>query len=302
MKPHRLSITGLALALLSCSGGGQATQGTGKLSIKLTDAPGDLTAAMVTISEIDLVGANGPIVLSTTKVTTDLLKLANDTVDLVTDAVVPAGTYTELRFVITGGYVEVQQAGGGSIIYASSPSYEGLPEGAQVGGTLRMPSYAHSGLKVDLPAGGVTVGTESKVVLVDFDVAQSFGHVAGSSGAWVMHPVVKATELELSGNVVATLKLAEGVTLPGTTTLADFSAVLTSSSGSAKTLPLQDAGGGTFSAAFRFLLPGAYTLDFTGPAGLTFTVTPATPAAVTVGSGQQTELDFTLTSATAKAP
>ena len=55
------------------------------------------------------------------------------------DAVVPPGTYTQLRFVITGGYIDV-----GGVIYASSPDYEGLPE-ATVGGKLQMPSYAPPG-------------------------------------------------------------------------------------------------------------------------------------------------------------
>lgn len=291
MRSTRHPIAVLAPMLLLACGG----QGTGRVSLLLTDAPADFKAAVVTITEIDLVGSGGTVVLSTTKTTTNLLTLANDAAQLVDSAVVPSGTYTQLRFVITGGYVEVVQPDGSTIIYASSPNYEGLPEGAVVGGTLRMPSYAESGLKVDIAP--LTVGTDSKILLVDFDVQQSFGHVAGGSGAWVMHPVVNAAELELSGNLNVTLKLGTGVTLPAGVTLAQFNAVLTNSGGSSKTLALADMGAGVFGASFKFLLPGSYTLSFTAPGSLAFTTSPAVPAAVTVVSGQATAADFVLTSA-----
>ncbi len=291
MKPVRLSMAVLAPVLLLACG-----QRTGKVSVLLKDAPADLTAAVVTITEIDLVGADGFVVLSTSTVTTDLLSLANDTANLVNEATVPAGTYSQLRFVISGGYVEVPQSGGGSIIYASSPTYEGLPEGADVGGTLRMPSYAESGLKVDIiPA--LQVGTDSKVILVDFDVAQSFGHVAGNSGAWVMHPVVKATAFELTGTLDVTARLGTDVVLPGTATLAQFSAVLTNGGGSTKTLPLTDQGGGTFGASFLFLMPEDYGLTFVTTAVTSFTMDPAVPTTVTVASGQATTASFVVTSA-----
>jgi hypothetical protein len=293
----------LVLSLCAAACGGSQSSSTGKMSVMLTDAPGDFKAAVVTITQINLVGASGVTVLSNTKVTTNLLKLSNDVSTLVQDAVVQAGTYSELDFVITGGYVEVANSTGGSTIYASSTTYEGLPPGATVGGTLRMPSFAQSGLKVSLPGGNVTVGTDSKVLLVDFDVAQSFGHDAGNSGAWVMHPVVNATDFGLSGNLNVTLKLASGVTLPSGTTLASFDAILTNSGGSAKKLLLgaTATGSSTFGASFKYLLPGSYTMSFALDPTITGTValttTPAIPAAVTVASGAATQADFTATAA-----
>ena len=292
MKARHITAVLAPMLLIACS----SNQDTSKLTVLLKDAPANLSAAVVTISEIDLVGSDGPIVLSTTAVTTNLLTLANDTATLVKDAVIPSGTYSQLRFVITGGYVEVPQAGGGGVIYASSPTYEGLPEGATVGGTLQMPSYAQSGLKVDL--GGLSVGTGAKVVLVDFDVAQSFGQQAGGSGMWVMHPVCTATEVELTGTLNVSLRLGTGVTLPASSTLAGVSAVLTGSGVSPKTLPLADAGGGTFSASFVYLVPGDYTLDFDASGVVsTFTTSPGVPANVTVTSGQATSAAFTVTAA-----
>jgi hypothetical protein len=293
LPARNLLAASLALLGLGCSGGQ-----TGKVSVLLKDGPGDFAAAVVTIAEIDLVGSGGTTVLSTQKTTTDLLTLANDTARLVDGVEVPVGTYSQLRFVITGGYVNV-----GGLVYASSPDYEGLPQGAQVAGTLRMPSFAQSGLKIDLPAGGVDVGTAAKVLLVDFDVSQSFGHEAGNSGAWVMHPVARATEVELSGKVDVSLALAPGVALPSPTTLADFAAVLTpAGGGDAATVPLAPAtGSSAYVATFQYVFPGSYTIAFTAPAGVIFTTAPPTPAALTVASGQATSAAFVVTAAGAAA-
>jgi hypothetical protein len=280
-------LTSLALLGLAACGG----QGTGKISLMLTDAPGDFKAAVVTITQINLVGSGGETTLS------------NDVSALVHDAVVEAGTYTELDFVISGGYIEVANSVGGTTIFASSPTYEGLPPGAIVGGTLKMPSFRTSGLKVSLPDGHVTVGTESKVLLVDFDVQQSFGHEAGGSGSWVMHPVMTATDFLLSGNLSVTLKLGSGVTLPTGLTLGSFDSVLTNSGGSAKRLQLSatSIGSSTFGATFKYLIPGSYTLGFALDPSVTGTVSittsPAIPAIVAVNSGAATQSDFTMTSA-----
>lgn len=295
----------LACALLAaaCGGSQSSSATTGKMSVMLTDAPGDFQAAVVTITQINLVGSAGVTTLSNTKVTTNLLKLSNDVSTLVQGAVVQPGTYSELDFVITGGYVQVANSTGGSTIYASSTTYEGLPAGATVGGTLRMPSFGQSGLKVSLPGGSVTVGTDSKVLLVDFDVQQSFGHEAGNSGSWVMHPVMNATDFGLSGNLNVTLKLAAGVTLPVGTTLGSFDAVLTNAGGSAKKVQLgaTATGSSTFGASFKYLIPGSYSVGFSLDPAVTGTValttTPAIPAAVTVASGAATQAGFTATAA-----
>lgn len=289
----------LALVLAACGGSQSAssTSGTNGFTVLLKDAPANFSAAVVTISEIDLVGSSGTLVLSTAKTTTDLLKLSNDTATLVKDAVVPPGTYTQLRFVITGGYIDVD-----GVIYASSPDYEGLPPEATVGGKLQMPSYGQSGLKIDLPGGGMNLGTEQKIVVVDFDVSQSFGHVAGNSGMWVMHPVVKATDIVMTGTLDVTLglgSLPEGGTLvlPAGLSLADFSAVVTpAAGGDSVTLQLADDGTGTIGATFKYLAPGDYTVTLVAPASVaSFTTDPPVPVTATITSDHVTTEAFLLT-------
>jgi hypothetical protein len=278
--------------------------GPGKMSILLTDAPGDVRSAVVTISQIYLQGS-GRVVLRDTPVTIDLLKLADSTALLVDEATVPAGTYSQLRFVITYAYIEVENDDGTTSIYASSPAYAGIPAGAQVAGDLQMPSLAQSGLKVDLPGGEVRIAGDQRILLVDFDVAQSFGHVAGASGRWVMHPVIHATDFVASGTVTATLRGAQGIALPVVSghqvTLGEFKAALINGAGSREELAMTDGNGdGVYEAVFRFLVPGAYSLDLVEPATITFVTTPPRPLAVQVGSGTTITSDFTLTSASTK--
>jgi hypothetical protein len=297
----------LGLALLAACD--STSPQDGRVSVLLTDAPGDLKRAVVTISRVYLQSGDDDeegerVLLSTNEVTTDLLTLANSAHTLVDDVVIPAGQYGQLRFVVTGAYIEVENADGSSRIYASPPTYAGLPEGATVAGPLHMPSLAQSGLKVSLP-GGVSIGGDAKTLLVDFDVAQSFGREAGNSGRWVMHPVVRATAINYTGSVLARVRAADGVSLPTidgrAMTLADLRAVLTSASGSRETLALADADNdGVFEARFRYLLPGDYTLDLVGPDGATLATTPARPAPVSVGSGQDVEVDFAVTAASAR--
>lgn len=286
--------TSLALLALACGG---SSGGTGKVTVLLKDAPAlEVRAAVVTLDRIALQGDGGEVVLSETPATKDLLTLAHDVATIVNGADVPAGTYTQLRLVISGGYLDV-----GGTLYATA-NYP-LPVGAVRGGALRMPSYGQSGLKVDL-AQPLVVGTAAHVLVVDFDVAGSFGHEAGGSGAWVMHPVVKGGEAKLTGTLEVTLALAPGATLPDGVALADFSALVApAAGGDAVPVALLDLGGGVFGASYPYLFPGDYAVGFGAPDAVSaFTTDPVTPKTFTVASGQATAADFLLGDVTGTVP
>jgi hypothetical protein len=299
-----LSLFALAFGLVTGACGNQNS-----VTIKLTDAPGDFKAAVVTISQVYLQGEGGRVVLSNEATTTNLITLANDTKDIVKDAIVPEGRYSELRFVISGAYIEVEQEDGSTAIFATSNDYAGLPEGATVSGILQTPSFSTSGVKVKLD-GDVEVAGEQKVILVDFDVSQSFGKDRGQGDKWVMKPVIKGGEMVFSGSVDVTLAKGEGVTLPtvnGTAlTLGSFRATLRStetdpdgaSAPAAEEIALTDLNGdGVFEASFKFLVPGNYELSFAAPEGVSFTTNPSVPVAITIGSGTIQTQAFVLTSA-----
>jgi uncharacterized protein DUF4382 len=301
----RLGALALMTGMMACSDSTTGTgSGTGQLSLILKDAPGDVVAAVVTISEINLQGGHGTTVLSNTPVTTNLLTLAGDAATLLDGVVVPAGTYSQLRFVLSGGYVEIDNGDGTTSIYASAPDYAGLPPGATVAGPLQMPSMGQSGLKVTLPGDHLVIADGGATFLVvDFDVAQSFGHLAGQSGMWVMHPVIHGADISLTGSATVDLTLGNGVTLPVINnvqlTLADFTATFTGPDGIPRPAAFADPDGdGTFTAELLHVPPGVYSVDITPPAGLTtFTTDPALPGSVTVTANGTASAAFTVTAA-----
>src|SRR5690606_21885039 len=262
MRRHvRWTAAVLALALAGCAeqeptavdANGRPEGATPRLTVLLKDAPGDIVEAVVTISKVYLQGGQR-VTLRDEPVTTDLLELAEATLTPVDGEEVPPGAYSQLRFVITGGYIAVEGENGELRYFASSPHYEGLPEGVTATGKLHMPSYAQSGLKVVLPEGFEVDGDE--VILVDFDVSQSFGHEAGKSGRWIMHPVVTASELGATGSITVEVTLADTVELPEGVTLADFDARLERADGGTTTLALEDPDeDGVFSATFNMVDP-----------------------------------------------
>jgi len=300
----------LALLPTACTDDGSNVAGpepfakTPGLTLLLTDAPGDFLSAVVTISEIYLQGEGGRIVLLDEPLTTDLLDLRNTYATIVQGVEVPPGGYTQLRAVITGAYIEVEDATG-SRIFASSPGYAGLPPGAPVDGQLHMPSWGSSGLKIGMPGGRLDVGEGQTIVLIDFNVQDSFGHEAGRSGRWIMSPRVTATNVTFGGFALARLQLGGGVTLPDVggqpVTLGAFTADLTPVAGGAtRHLPLTDADAdGVFEALFTGLVPGDYLLGFNAPAGLLATFTPALPRTVSILASQTTTELVTVTSAQA---
>lgn len=189
------AVAAAATFALACDGV-TSPRGTGELTLLLTDAPGDVLSAVVTIDQIYLQPSEDSdaqrIILRDEDVITDLLTLADSTASLIEGVEIPEGAYGQLRFVISGAYIAVEgETADDTLYYASTPDYAALPEGVTVDGVLIMPSLAQTGIKVNLPNDAIVIAEDGVVVLVvDFDVAQSFGQAAGMSGNWVMTPVL----------------------------------------------------------------------------------------------------------------
>lgn len=282
----------LALGMAACDD--PAGDDSARVTLRLTDAPGDLSEANVQIRQVYLVGEGGDslrnrLVLYDGGGTFNLLTLSGGaTAELARDVVVPAGTYSQVRIVIGDATIRTRE--GATFSTASN--------------TLQCPSCAQSGLKVKLPGGAVRLDEDTNVLLLDFDVSQSFGRQAGRSGRWVMRPVVTATRFETAGGITGTVSLAPGVTLPAcggaATDLTRF-------------VPRATAGDVTLSGrteatgAYRisFVPPGTYTLGFANAVGfangdtLAVAATPSTPS-VTVGSGGNAAANYSITSASCR--
>lgn len=285
-----LAVT-MALGLAACDD--PSSSDMARVQLLLTDAPGDLVSAEVTISEIYFQGSEGRVSLFEGSATHDLLDLQNGVTTELANVVIPAGSYSQLRLVVES---------------ATVTSLDGDTYSTE-DGTLTCPSCAQTGIKVNMPGGSVSLEGDAQVLLIDFDVAQSFGHQAGQSGRWVMHPVVHATEFETTGGISGTVALAEGVALPATcggaeVTLAHFVPTATSTADAAIVLSGTTNTAGAFS--FPFVAPGTYNLgfskvEFDNGEVLTFEAT-VDPATATVGSGgSQVSAAYTVTAATCAA-
>src|SRR5690606_24436473 len=135
----------VALAIAGCDSAD--TSGDARLRVLLTDAPGDFERAVVTIDRVYLQRQDGDadpegsrVVLRDEPVTVDLLTLQNEVFDLVADETVPEGTYRQLRLVISGGFIEVEEEDGSFSVYASSDDYA-AEHGVAADGRLQMPSF-----------------------------------------------------------------------------------------------------------------------------------------------------------------
>lgn len=258
--------------------------GTASFSLALTDAPGDVSQAVVRIEQIELIGGpGGPRVLSSDPWMGDLTDLTNELVMLVEDEVIPKGSYAQMRLIISEACIGVETDSGTDDVFTS----DGASNVACVGnaaGSLQMPSLSQTGIKVVFQ-GAIDVQSDQKIVLIDFDVEESFGKEAGGSGQWVMNPVIHGVDLTFSATVNVTVDVADGVDLLGNP-IEDFSASL---DGEVREL---DANG---EATFLYVVPGTQTLDLVEPGGFTATTSPATPAEITVAEQEEKEVLLTIT-------
>jgi len=267
------------------------------LTIELTDAPGDLAHAWVEIRKISLTGGDesgGPVLLDEPTELIDLLTLAGTTAELIRDVPIEPGTYGQLRIVIGDAIVEAEDGR----VFATEGA--GHPEGMAATGDLKCPSCTQSGLKVNF-RGGLQLKSEAKVVVLDFDVSQSFGRERGNSGRWVMSPVITATEVGVSATVTGSVSLAEGAAMPEcggeARSLTDFVPTIADGE-TVKTGLVSDDG--SFSIAY--IPPGAYSVSYEDAIefdaeALRLTATVSAEDVV-LGSGESASVDYIISEAT----
>jgi len=270
--------------------------GETSLSIVLTDMAGDVSQAVVMIEDIQLVGGgNGPISLMTAGPWVgDLTDLENDFTTLVDGFVVPQGTYGQLRLIIPEACIGIETEGGTDDtdeVYTSAGAVSVACEGTEAG-TLQMPSLSQTGIKVVFQ-GPLELHSDQMIWMVDFNVEDSFGKLAGGSDRWVMDPVIHGAEFTFTGTVELTVELDDGVTLPSGVTFEDFDATL--GGGSPVQLTTEgDAG----TATFQYVIPGTSQLDLASGGVTSFTTDPAVPFDVNVGSQEVKEVTVTITGIT----
>ena len=237
-----------------------------RISILLTDAVDEeVVAAHVGIASIELIGGGpgvgGAIVLRSDPWVGDVMELQNIFATLVGEVQIPSGKYTEVRFIFSGMCIEVDEDEDG--IADATYQTEGFDECQALGapGVLQTPSFMQSGLKVKLPGGNFPIEGGDYTLLMDFDVAASFGHPTGSD-AWVAHPVIHASEFHLAATVTVNVTL-DAAGLGALTADAVFAAMSASLGGETMAVVQDGAGALTGSVVFGLQVPGDYTVDLT---------------------------------------
>jgi hypothetical protein len=319
----------LAMLVGACDDG--TGSGTGHVSLLMTDAPGDVAAAWVTVNRIYLQpGDEGEpdgegdmdgdglhrvdLLNAVDEVTLNLTLLSDEVVDVVVQEPVPAGLYQQLRVVVEEACIAVETADEGVYDYYATPGFDpgdvdpedvdGVEPGPCVDAShLQTPSLGQTGIKVQLDGGFEVLSDVHSVAVLDFDASESFGHQAGQQGKWVMHPVIRGALIGLSSSLTVNLSAVDGLEFPEIDgepmTLGDFVADLSTEEEDA---PFTDEDeDGVYTARFNFLVPSDI-LDFIvtvqPPESVAedyeFTFDPV-EAEVDLLSGQDIVVDFELT-------
>ncbi|SER37455.1 DUF4382 domain-containing protein [Pedobacter rhizosphaerae] len=189
-----------------------SSQGTTKVQIKMTDAPGNFDKINLSVKEIVLVSGDKPYIFAASTGIFDILDFRIGTSNpdiLVASGEMPTGEITEIRLVLneTGNTIVVN----------------GIQQ------ELKTPSAQTSGWKVKLTANPELVEGATYTLLLDFDAAKSI--VSTGNGKYLLKPVVRgvaaATTGLISGTVLPLASHPEVLVIAGTDTVGTVADPLT---------------------------------------------------------------------------
>jgi len=235
----------------ACSDDNTGTSGTGTVVVRLTDAPSDdLESAVIYISEVSVKGSDvstNEQIISSTKASFDLLTLQNGVTATLGSATVPTGTYSQVRLLVDSARVVLK-------------SGHTFADGSTTA-KLTVPSGSQTGIKVNFSP-PITVTEGQTVLVVDFDVSQSFVFQGPRDhpNSVSFKPVLHATALDVAASV-------SGTVTPVTANATVYAI----------------AGTDTAGTAFPNATTGAYTIQFLAP-GTYVVAAKATGFAVAVSA------------------
>jgi hypothetical protein len=190
----------------------ESGQGTTKVQIRMTDAPGNFDKINLSVKEIVLVSGDKPYTFTSSTGVFDILdfRLGTSNPDiLVASGEMPSGQISEIRLVLNET---------GNTIVVNGVQQE-----------LKTPSAQTSGWKVKLTANPDLVEGVAYTLLLDFDAAKSI--VSTGNGKYVLKPVVRgitaATSGLISGTVLPLASHPEVLVIAGTDTVGTLADPLT---------------------------------------------------------------------------
>lgn len=214
----RILYAGLALfvmgltVLYGCKKDKGSSDGTTKVEIRMTDAPGDFDEINLSVKEIILFSDGKPYVFASSVNIFNILdfRIGTSRPDiLVASGEMPSGEITEIRLVLNDN--------GNTIVVNGNPE------------NLTTPSGQSSGWKVKLKANPTLVPGVTYSLLLDFDAAKSI--VKTGNGKYILKPVVRglteATSGLISGTVMPLASRPEVLVIAGTDTVGTLADPLT---------------------------------------------------------------------------
>ena len=208
-----VALLGIVTAFSACEKSTtSSTEGTTKVQIKMTDAPGNFQKINLNVKEIVLFSDGKPYTFDATTPIFNILDFRTGTSNpdiLVASGEMPSGEITEIRLVLDDA--------GNSIVV----------DGVQQ--SLTIPSGQSSGWKVKLSKNPSLVPGVTYSLLLDFDAASSI--VKAGNGKYILKPVVRgiteATSGLISGTVMPLESHPEVLVIAGTDTVGTIADPLT---------------------------------------------------------------------------
>lgn len=199
MLPQRL--LGIPLAIIlsfsiifaSCDNAGTGASGdTGTLEIQLHDAPANYEEVNVFIESVEINNAeeeNGWEEFSNPEQTYDLLKLTNGATELLGSKELPAGTYEQIRLILSSD--------GHNVVIDGEEHSMFVPSGEQTGIKLNV----NAEIQPDI----------TYTLLLDFDAGRSVVQRGNQQSGieYLLKPVISASNEAETGNIAGTVDPAD---------------------------------------------------------------------------------------------
>lgn len=176
-------ILAFSVTLVGCDGTG-SSGGTGTLEVMLHDAPANYEEVNVFIERVEVNNAEddtGWVEINSPQQIYNLLELTNGAMEVLGSAELEAGTYNQIRLILSSD--------GHSVVVDGQEHSMFVPSGAQTGIKLNVNAEIEEDITYTL--------------LLDFDASRSVVERGNqqSGSQFLLKPVVKATNEAITGNI-----------------------------------------------------------------------------------------------------
>lgn len=185
-------LLGLSVLFVGCDNGSNADADMGTMEVKLHDAPADYEEVNVFIESVEVNNSEsdeGWVEISSPEQSYNLLELTNGAYEVLGSAQLEAGTYEQIRLVLSSE--------GHSVVIDGEPHDMFVPSGEQTGVKLNVDAEIEPDFTYTL--------------LLDFDAARSVVTRGNQQGGedYLLKPVIKATNEAITGNIAGTVEPVE---------------------------------------------------------------------------------------------